>query len=30
MIRLQRVTHAEQRAEAGARDEFEYWHDPVR
>jgi hypothetical protein len=27
MIRFERVPHAEQRAEARAGHEFEYWHD---
>jgi hypothetical protein len=27
MIRLEGVAHAEQRAKAGAGDEFEYWHN---
>ena len=30
MIRLEGVTHAEQRAEARAGHEFEYWHDGTR
>jgi hypothetical protein len=27
MIRLERVAHPEQRAEAGAGQQFEYWHN---
>jgi hypothetical protein len=27
VIRFERVPHAEERAEPGAREEFEYWHD---
>jgi hypothetical protein len=27
VIRLQGVPHAEERPEAGAREEFEYWHN---